>query len=568
MTVLAAALLLAAILVQQFGASLSTSAVVDEPAHLTAGYLSLKRGDLSMNREHPPLLKALAALPLLFMDPVLPPVNPEGPAPGSEDFEFDFSRRFLYHANDADRLLRSARVPIMLLTLALGVIVFLWAREIAGDAAALAATVLYAFEPNILAHGRLVTTDLGAAAFCVAFLWAARRSCRNGGLGWALICGVFLGCALLSKFSALLVLPAGALLIVMERFLPAAGRDAGALGGITDEASAPQLSRAFPAPSWARLAAIGVVVASVSWFMLEAGYGFGGFPVPKLYLEGLELARLKNATVEGPTYLMGAISAEGFPAYFLVALFVKTPLALLALALIGIVAIAGPVGRRREAAWLIVPAAAWLVAMTLLTRAQLGLRYVLPVTPLLCIAAGVGFAALLHRSSAVTIGGPAVRRKPSRWTALFPVVAVALVVWPISSAALIYPSHLAYFNELAGGPENGRRWLVDSNLDWGQDLIGLSRWLRESGEPPINLYYFGTADPDFYALRRHSPALPLPGIFAVSATHLSGVYLSDPDYLAAFRDMDPITTIGHSILIYRVEVVPERLRRPLRRDGL
>jgi len=161
-----------------------TSAVVDEPAHLTSGYLSLVEGDLTVNREHPPFIKALAALPLLGLHPALPalPSTREDPkARSSEDFEFDYSRRFLYKVNDADRLLRVARLPIVALTLFGGAALFFWARALFGDSAALAALALYAFEPNLLAHGRLVTTDMGAAVFALVSFACLQRAISTGG---------------------------------------------------------------------------------------------------------------------------------------------------------------------------------------------------------------------------------------------------------------------------------------------------------------------------------------------------------------------------------------------------
>ncbi len=567
-----AAVLLAAGFAQQIFISRSASAVVDEPAHLTAGYLSLSRFDLSINREHPPLLKALAALPLLPLRPVLPALEAGGPAPGSEDFEFDYARRFLYRANDADRLLRAARLPMMLLTLGLGAVVLLWAREIAGDAAGLAALALYVFEPNVLAHGALVTTDLGSAAFCVAFLWGLRRAVRSrpgeAALGRFALCGLLLGLALLSKFSALLLIPVGAILAAADRLSSRSPREA-------TDAAVPGCAGGPRPAILARPLGAAVLVLGTAWLVLEAGYGFQGLPLPRLYLEGMELARLKNATVEGPTYLMGAISRDGFWSYYLVALLVKTPLPLLLLAALGTASSLRDRRALREAVWVLGPAAAWLAAMTILTRAQIGLRYVLPVTPLLCIAGGAGAASLLRRALAgggvrpdppSTDNGARRAIKGSRRILGAALVGV-LMAWHVGAALRIHPHPLAYFNEAAGGPDRGWRWLVDSNLDWGQDLIGLRDWLEDRDDPAVNLYYFGTADPDYYAIRRHSPAAPQPGLFAVSATHLAGVYLPDPDYLAAFRSLPPVARIGHSILVFRLDSVPERLTRPAVSSG-
>jgi len=536
----AAAALLGIAFLQMHGASSVTSATVDEPAHVTSGYLSLAHFDLTINREHPPLTKMLAALPLLFLHPALPAIAADSPPPGSEDFEFDYSRKFLYRANRPDEILAAARTPIMILTLALGALVFVWAREMGGDAAGLAALFLFCLEPNLLAHGRLVTTDMGAAAASTAFLFALRRAARLRSTGAFAAAGALLGLALLSKFSTLLLIPLGALLAAAESW-----RGRGDARTLALRAAA---------------------LLAVAWLVLEAGYGFAGFPIPRLYSEGLALARVKNATVEGPTYLHGAISPDGFRGYYLVALAVKTPIPVLIFAATGIFALARARGRRAEGLFPLAGAAAWIGAMSMATRAQIGYRYVLPAIPLLCVLGGVGAAALwgagLRSLEVRSRSEGALRAALSRG------IAAALALWLALSAWSIYPYHLAYFNEIAGGPDNGWKWLVDSNLDWGQDLGGLKRRLDALGDPTINLFYFGTGDSDALGIRHFPYGESHPGLFAISATHLAGVYLPDPDYLADFRVLAPIETIGHSIFLYRLDAVPRRLTRPLtRRPG-
>jgi hypothetical protein len=584
---------LALALLLQLDASRVTSAVVDEPAHLTAGYLYLAERDPAINREHPPLLKALAALPLLAMKPVIPPRDPDGPVPGSEDFEFDYARAFLYRANDADRLLRAARIPMMILTALLGILVFLWAREIAGAWGGAAAVVLYATEPNILAHGRLVTTDLGAAAFCLGAVWSLRRVLRAPSPANAAIFGLLLGAALLSKFSALILLPLGAALIAADLLLARAGaslappvaRPKDASAGPGDARSPlserPAAGREGRRPSMARIAGITGIAIGTAWAILLAGYLFRGFPLPGDYLEGIEIARTKNATVEGPTYLLGAVSPDGFWSYFVIALVLKVPIPVLVLAAWGKWSLLlGTRARgsrrraevqwshrlRREAVWLLLPPLVWLAAMTIMTRAQIGVRYVLPVIPFLCILGGIG-AVSFYRRIEVPPGEPDTGARSD--TALLASVAACALLfgWQMLSAARIHPHQIAYFNLLGGGPDMAWRRLCDSNLDWGQDLKGLASWLESRGNPPVNLYYFGTADPDYYGIRRIPPESPAPGLFAVSATHLTGVYLPDRDYLADFRAMTPLVTIGHSILVFELPDIPERLRQPLRRPA-
>jgi hypothetical protein len=139
-----------------------------------------------------------------------------------------------------------------------------------------------------------------------------------------------------------------------------------------------------------------------------------------------------------------------------------------------------------------------------------------------------------------------------------------LGIWLMGSTLKTYPDYLAYFNEVAGGPENGHRFLVDSNLDWGQDLKGLKWWMDDHGVKKIEFAYFGTVDPSWYGInavpavgsialfwrgdKDHSATSPY---IAISATYLTGLYLAERDTYAIFRSKSPIASIGHSILVYR-----------------
>lgn len=543
------------------------SAVVDEPAHLTAGYLALARGDLVVNREHPPLIKTLAALPLLTIRPALPPL-PEaaagdaGTPRSSEGFEFDYARRFLYQANDADRLLRAARLPIVALTLLAGAVLFLWMRSLcggamAGEVAATTALALFVFEPNLLAHGRLVTTDAGAAFFSLATFVCLERCLAAGTAStrrWAIGAGASLGLALLSRFSSLLLVPLMLCAALIDRRTPAGTRALHVAIALLIAVIVVNLGYGFTGGLFPLAhAPIGGPLASEPLASMESSplLRWTPIPLPRLYVEGLDLARYKNQFVEGPGYLNGSYSREGWWSYFILALAMKTTLPMLGLACLGLgIALAGPLagaGRGRAsagstlAAYIALPALGLLFMITATTRAQIGLRYALPVIPFLCAAGGAAAAHLVRLA-------PLAGR-----LALAP-----LIVWHMICALAIHPYHLAYFNELSGGPDRGYLHLVDSNLDWGQDLVGVGQFVRQNGLERINLFYFGTADPAYYGLQR--PPRPEPGYYAVSATHLMGVYLPDHDYLAAFRALRPVTRIGHSIFVYKLDDVPPSIK--------
>jgi hypothetical protein len=147
--------------------------------------------------------------------------------------------------------------------------------------------------------------------------------------------------------------------------------------------------------------------------------------------------------------------------------------------------------------------------------------------------------------------------------------AFLLSAWLMLANLLIYPDYLAYFNLLAGGADNGWHSLVDSNLDWGQDIDDLAPWMAKNGVDKVWLSYFGEARPDYYGInyngldsypprlmnpqaRPFYKAKPAPGVYAISATNLQGVHFADHDQFAWFREREPLAKLGYSIFLYEV----------------
>lgn len=305
--------------------------------------------------------------------------------------------------------------------------------------------------------------------------------------------------------------------------------------------------------------------ALIALFVLAAGYGFAGIfstlrsihllsevlrsiaagpmgavplPVPAPYIEGFD-----HAAGGGQvwwSYLMGEFSQTGWRSYHLVALAVKTSLPLLLLAAVGL-ALGGRIGVSGRTRWilLVLPPALLMAAFTWMPGVKnIGMRYVLGVTPFLCALGGIGAAALWRVKDRL---GKAA--------------AALLVAGAVLSEAATWPHHLAYFNLAAGGPDGGRRWLADSNLDWGQDLKGLGRWMRSNGVGSIYLDYFGRGCPAYEGIRtvRDFEGGPI----AVSVTNLVGVYREgDRDRYNFLMDVEPRAIIGHSILVWDVPKPP------------
>jgi hypothetical protein len=545
----------------------SSSATFDEGTHLPAGYTHLVLGDHRLNPEQPPLVKLLAAAPLLAVRPQL---RADARA-WAEARQWEFGRSFLYRWNEADRLLFLGRLPVVALASGLLVAVFLVARRRFGVAAAAAALLLAAFSPDVLAHGALVTTDLAFALFFFLSVVAFERVLERATPGRLAAAGLVIGAAFATKFSAPILVPVllllGLLAVLDGRPMESALRPAGR-------------ALARPAMRLSHLAVLLVATSLVALLVVWASYGFRyalspdpavraaqraslETPAPGLLPRAIAAAGNAGLVPEDyargalfvvthsearPTFLLGALSDRGFPHYFLVTFLLKTPVPLFLLVALALVRI--PRTSRRDAVFLWLPVLVY-VAFTATRGLQIGHRHLLPLYPFLFVAAGEVAARLWSW------------RRPAGLA-----LVCALGLWYAGGTLRQHPHHLAYFNEIGGGPANGWRWLVDSNLDWGQDLERLAAWMRQNGVARIKLSYFGSADPTYYGI--DAEALPgytaphaahvtreiRPGeIVAVSATNLQGVYLEPEDraLLARFRPKEPIGRAGWSIRIYRAD---------------
>jgi hypothetical protein len=540
------------------------SSTFDEPLHLAAGYAAVAHGDHRVDPTHPPLIRMWAALPLVFTDRTaldLSAIDSAAPAAWLQQ-SYGFSHRFLYVDNDADRLLYGARFMVVALGVLLGTVLFLWARAWLGLVPAVAALVLYTVEPNLAAHATLVTTDLGVTCFLftsVYFLW---RVCRTPTTANALGFAAFGALATVAKFSGMMVAPlalcllAGAVLASRVTI-----RRAGGLLAL--------LAAAMVLSVWAVYGFRYAPGPTESWLFAQPEPA----PAHDLFSGAARLAAwvddhrlLPNAFTQGfvvsqasarmlPAFLAGEYSVDGWWYYFPLAFLVKTPIALLTMVAVGLFAWVKRRDRfgRLEVTLVAVPIIVF-AGFAVASQINLGLRHILPVYPFLLLVAAAGVKEVLG------------------WRPRAGLVAVAAVaIFGVMEFAAVYPHPLTFFNQLAGGPQGGRAYLVDSNLDWGQHLKLLKRWMEENGVPHVNLAYFGSADPAYYGIDcTHLPGAPvfaeqaiarprLPGYVAVSATVLSGVYLPRRWRLhyQPLRKLTPVAELGNSILVYWLEHWPD-----------
>ena len=563
---LGVALLLGILLIQLAFSTRRNSITWDEDDHIYAGYMSWKQADFGLNPEHPPLVKLVAAIPLLNMPLKMPVLQDRffkhEAFLGGKDFLFK---------NNADAMLFRARLAVSTFTLLLGLLVFLAAQEMFGTAAAFIALTLLVFDPNLLAHGAVVGTDVGLSCFTFASIYAFYRYTKAPSAWRLLITGIATGLALASKHTGILVLPMLLLLAICELLRNKR------TSGNQDAIRVPTGKRAWQLAI--ALAAIGAIALVILW----SAYGFR-YParaegrqlnpplssfvqtlsrprevrllqtvahfhlLPESYIYGLADVRIMSDFYT--SFLLGRIYPHGVWFYFPVAFSIKSSLSFLILLLIAL----WTVTSRRLTAWreilvLTIPPGFYLI-VAMSSGMNIGVRHILPMYPFLWILiAGASYTLIQHSR---------------RWTYLV----VALLVFQIISTSRTYPAYIAYANELWGGPSHAYRLLSDSNSDWGQQLKDVKRYLDQRGVKDCWFIYFGegVVDATYYRI----PCRPLPtadslwvnepanappvidGTVLISAGDLSGFEFG-PGPLnpyEQFKSLRPVAVIDYGVFVY------------------
>ena len=532
----------------------------DEDDHIYSGYMSWKHGDFGLNPEHPPLVKLLGALPLLNMDLKLPP-------PHDRFFKYEAflnGKDFLFD-NDFNKMLFRVRMSVAILTVLLALLVFLAAREMFGTGAGFVALGLVVFDPNLLAHGAVLGTDVGLSCFILASIYAFYRYVKAPSVRRLLVVGLAAGLALASKHTAILVFPMLVMLSVVE-----IARNSSP-NGETRGKHTIRLAVAF--------VAISVIAVAILW----AFYGFryaarpAGFQMnppfadfvqglsrpherklvetvahwkllPESYIYGLVDVRGMSDFYQ--SFLLGKIYPHGVVSYFPLAFLIKSTLTLLLLLALAMVAIATRrLGGAREILFLTIPPAFYLL-VAMFSRMNIGLRHILPMYAFFWILAGGAAWTFMKRDR--------------RWT----YVVVALLVFQAISGARTYPAYMAYANELWGGPSQTYKLLSDSNSDWGQQLKSVKKYVDAHGVKDCWFVYFAQGVVDFrdYGI----PCKPLPtadsqwvkedmdvppavdGPVLISAGDLSG-FEYGPGALnpyEQFKQLKPEAVIDYGVFVY------------------
>ncbi|MDP1884642.1 MAG: glycosyltransferase family 39 protein [Candidatus Moranbacteria bacterium] len=564
------------------------SLIYDEDAHIPAGYSYLTQHDIRLNPEHPPLLKDLSALPLLFIRPNFDTTQDFWTTDNADNGQWNAGKNFLFGSgNDPDEIIFLSRLPIILLSLLLGLFIFKWTREMAGLTAGLFALTLYAFDPNILGHNHFVTTDLGIAAFTAFALYYFLRFIKEPTGKNILLAGLFLGLVQLVKFSSVLLFPVFGLLIILYPLVR-----------LHREKSRLKIIAGY---AWKGLAVFSLSIAVV-WI----GYFANTYAMPQTKLVEImdhymkpddprpltvhtrEIIRnINNYPALAPladyifgiarvfqrvgggniTYFMGEISNQGFLSYFPVVFLIKEPLPILVLLLFSISVGLFGIAKSSFTQTRKIPSALvhylrtytaefamlsfiFIYILTSITgRLNIGLRHLFPIFPFLYILIAVSVFRF-------------IRRRHNQSKRVFNLAALALATLLIVETVSVYPYYMSYFNQSAGGAKNGYRLVTDSNADWGQDLKRLETFLKVHPEiGKIKVDYFGMADLDHYLGGRYekwwAAKRPIePGWYAISALFLQeGIYdtrKKDDESYRWLESREPDFQVGTSILIYHI----------------
>lgn len=548
------------------------SPVLDEVAHLPAGISHWQFGTFDLYRVNPPLVRMLAATPVLAVglktdwssysysdDPYARP-------------EFPIGQQFIasngYRSFWLFTLARWACIPLSMLG---GWICFRWACDLYGDVAGLLALTLWCFCPNVLAWGSTITPDAGAAALGITAGYLFWRWLQVPSWSRASTAGIALGLVELTKSTWIILFFLWPLLAIIWRWRTITTRQ-----------------RASKVSELGQL----VLILLLGVYLINFGYGFersfrrlgeytfisrslGGdhahtkpgnrfagtwmenipVPLPENYVRGIDV---QKADFEDGmwSYLCGEQKLGGWWYYYLYALALKVPLGTW---LIGLSAVALTCySRSCSAGWrnelvLLAPAVVVLVLVSSQTGFSRHLRYVLPAFPFAFVwISKIARAVDLRQRSVITIQATGL-------------------AWLVVSSLTVYPHSMSYFNELAGGPTGGHSYLVDSNIDWGQDLLHLRDWLDEHPEAhPLHLAYFGFVDPRVAGIEFEpvppGPTSagadiippenlgPRPGWYAISVNHLKGYrhYDHDRPIYTYFQRFRPAAMVGYSIYIYHI----------------
>jgi len=568
--------LLSVFLFQSIVTLKETNLTFDEPFWITYGYYMVKHADTSIYLLHPPLSYIVGGFPLLFQDIKLPYSYEKCDGLGWYQCPHDM---VFESGNDPEKMGFYVKMPFLLVSLLLGLLIYFFAKELYGTKAALFSLTLYSFSPSILAYNTMMLTDVFVTFFILASVYSLWRLLVHGYTKKRLVLtGILVGLAISSKFTALLIFPLIMLVYLAKIF--------------TDKKDKKKNIKIFSMQF--------VLIVVISFITLHATYFFSfdtlDNTMPQRYVERMdgfidqsfekgskeyEVAYFLTHDLKIPMpefisgiggqfaiessklktgYLNGEIYQGGKWYYFPEVLLIKTPIPLIIFFLMALFFTMKKHKRRPINEVIILLPILCFMGAFIINDFNLGLRHILPIIPFIFLY-----------SSKIT----ELKLKNSLHNKIFKLFIGTLLLWYIISSLMIMPNYLAYFNEFIGGPENGHKYLLSSNLDQGQDLKKLSRYIRENDIGKIKLSYHGMFDPSYYGISYE--ALPMAhyipwspdftpkpdenykedcseqqGIIAISVTNLHNVHLINKSCFNWLNGYEPVERIGYTIYVYNI----------------
>ncbi len=543
----------------------SDSQTTDEAVHLSSGYTYLIKHDFRFNPEHPPIIKALAALPLLIIKPSIPLDNEYWQKADKffEDHWFltlQFSQKMFYQSgNNPDQLLFWGRLWPILMLMGLGMAIFMISKAIWGWPGSLVSFGLFIFDANFIGHGHLITTDVGAALGYLLSIYVFWRFLHQPNYKWVLLTGLMIGISLLIKFTLLILWPAMIILFIYFAW--------------TQKISKSKISSIL----WKFL-----IILGLSWLIVWGAYGFNYqlppasghvyqdirlvnqaridwqndgnminlelnrnpkleniinhiYPylryllVPRDFWKGL-IMTFSHAAGGHRVFLLGKLADKGFWYYFPIIFLVKTSLASLLLIFLAIKKQWRHQENSHQVNFFLIAAGIYFI-IAMLSKANLGIRHIFPIFPLLYIIAG------------------GIWPLTKKWQKIAVVVAFG---WLFIEVIITYPSYIGYFNQLAGGSSYGYKIARDSNLNWGEDIKRIKNYIAKSiPEEPYVIYgWNGETALDYYGIDRQPSEALNPASKGYIIIDASALVNRDYQWLQHYRPIDQITP---GIFVYRLD---------------
>lgn len=499
--------------------AIKKSITYDETVHIPAGYFYIKKGDFLINYEHPPFCKILSGL-------FISKINikfPQGLYNSLRFNEWTLGITFFYiNKENVNKIALLSRLPIIFLGLITGIFVYLWGKELYGEIAGLFSLFLFTFCPNFIAHSCLVTTDVGFSLFFLTTFYFLYKFFEYKNLKYLILTGISAGFAFSTKFTGIILLP---LILVFSFFY---------------------FSKFEKYTTKAPISWYFISLILIPVFILLLNYYFVNL---KWFFIGLKRIVFETTERGHTSYLNGKFSQTGWRYYFILAFLYKTPFSFIIFLIFSF--LLKKLDKKEK--FLILPSLIYFIFASL-SKKQIGIRYILPIYPFLYIFCG---RILIYGKS---LNVPEFIKKFFFYT---------LSLLYLISSIKIHPDYIAYFNEFIG-PENGWKYLIDSNIDWGQDLKELKKFIEKEKNPEIMLNYFGAILPETYDIV-YEPFLypffmfnvpeknyhinstsPKKEYLAISVNHLCGLTYEDTEIFKFLKEKKPYKKAGYSIFIYDI----------------